>query len=126
MDGGKPTPPISPAWRGRSPRAWRAAVEQLGIEFRQYDLRTGQYRAIRPRFHDLRHTGAQYLYRAGVDKTTIKDLGGWKTDAMFERYRMEDELVKQQAVAKLEAYVVAERAAAAERRDVLPFPKRRR
>lgn len=38
------------------------------------------------RFHDLRHTFASRLAMAGVDLLTIKDLGGWKSLAMVQRY----------------------------------------
>ena len=36
--------------------------------------------------HDLRHTFASRLAMAGVDVLTIKELGGWKTLAMVQRY----------------------------------------
>jgi integrase len=38
------------------------------------------------RFHDLRHTFASRLAMEGVDPLTIKDLGGWKTLSMVQRY----------------------------------------
>jgi len=38
------------------------------------------------RFHDLRHTFASRLAMEGVDLLTIKDLGGWKTLSMVQRY----------------------------------------
>lgn len=38
------------------------------------------------RFHDLRHTFASRLAMAGVDLKTLKELGGWKTLSMVERY----------------------------------------
>ena len=38
------------------------------------------------RFHDLRHTFASRLAMAGVDLLTIKELGGWKSLAMVQRY----------------------------------------
>ena len=38
------------------------------------------------RFHDLRHTFAPRLAMEGVDLLTIKDLGGWKTLSMVQRY----------------------------------------
>lgn len=37
-------------------------------------------------FHDLRHTFASRLARAGIDMVTIKELGGWKTLGMVTRY----------------------------------------
>jgi integrase len=38
------------------------------------------------RFHDLRHTFASRLAMEGVGLLTIKDLGGWKTLSMVQRY----------------------------------------
>ena len=38
------------------------------------------------RFHDLRHTAATNLRRAGVDLFTIKQITGHKTLKMLERY----------------------------------------
>ena len=38
------------------------------------------------RFHDLRHTFASRLAMEGVDLLTIKELGGWKTLSMVQRY----------------------------------------
>jgi len=38
------------------------------------------------RLHDIRHTFASRLAMAGVDMLTIKDLGGWKSLAMVQRY----------------------------------------
>lgn len=56
--------------------AWRNALKRAGIE---------DYR-----YHDNRHTFATNLRRAGVDLGDIKDLGGWKTDAMVRRYATPD------------------------------------
>lgn len=38
------------------------------------------------RLHDLRHTFASRLAMEGVDLLTIKELGGWKSLAMVQRY----------------------------------------
>jgi integrase len=38
------------------------------------------------RFHDLRHTFASRLAMAGVDLLSIKELGGWKSLTMVQRY----------------------------------------
>jgi len=38
------------------------------------------------RLHDLRHTFASRLAMAGVDLLTIKELGGWKSLTMVQRY----------------------------------------
>ncbi|MFC1683157.1 tyrosine-type recombinase/integrase [Candidatus Zixiibacteriota bacterium] len=38
------------------------------------------------RFHDLRHTAASYMYMSGMDIKAIKEIGGWKTLKMLDRY----------------------------------------
>jgi integrase len=38
------------------------------------------------RLHDTRHTFASRLAMEGVDLLTIKELGGWKTLSMVQRY----------------------------------------
>jgi len=37
-------------------------------------------------WHSLRHSFASRLAMAGVDLLSIKDLGGWKTLSMVQRY----------------------------------------
>jgi molybdate transport system substrate-binding protein len=38
------------------------------------------------RFHDLRHTWASWHRQAGTSTDELKDLGGWKTRSMVDRY----------------------------------------
>jgi integrase len=38
------------------------------------------------RFHDLRHTAASQMYMSGLDIKFIKEIGGWKTLQMVDRY----------------------------------------
>lgn len=52
--------------------AWLSALKRAGIE----DLR----------FHDLRHTWASWHRQAGTSCDELKDLGGWKSRAMVDRY----------------------------------------
>ncbi len=52
--------------------AWYAAVEKAGLD----DLR----------FHDLRHTCASWHRQAGTSCDELKDLGGWKSRSMVDRY----------------------------------------
>jgi len=47
-------------------------------------IRTAQIEDFR--FHDLRHTFASRLAMEGVDLLTIKELGGWRSLAMVQRY----------------------------------------
>lgn len=52
--------------------AWHHALAAAGIE----DFR----------FHDLRHTWASWHRQAGTSCDELKDLGGWKTRSMVDRY----------------------------------------
>jgi integrase len=52
--------------------AWHTAIDKAGI--------TGF------RFHDLRHTSASWHRQAGTSCDELKDLGGWKSRVMVDRY----------------------------------------
>lgn len=52
-------------------------------------------------FHDLRHTWASRMAMAGVDLLTIKELGGWKTIQMVQRYAHLSPDHKRQAIERL-------------------------
>ncbi|WP_256212012.1 site-specific integrase [Nitrosomonas communis] len=52
--------------------AWINAIKKAGIE----DFR----------FHDLRHTWASWYRQAGTSCDELKDLGGWKSRNMVDRY----------------------------------------
>ena len=52
--------------------AWRTALRKAEIS----DFR----------FHDLRHTWASWHRQAGTSCDELKDLGGWKTRSMVDRY----------------------------------------
>jgi len=51
---------------------WMNAIQKAGVE----DFR----------FHDLRHTWASWHRQAGTSCDELKDLGGWKTRSMVDRY----------------------------------------
>jgi len=53
-------------------RGWRSALKRAGIE--------------NFRWHDLRHTWATWHRKAGTPTYELQKLGGWKTQAMVERY----------------------------------------
>ena len=52
--------------------AWHTALKRAGVE----DFR----------FHDLRHTWASWHRQAGTSCDELKDLGGWKSRTMVDRY----------------------------------------
>ncbi len=52
--------------------AWRNAVDKAGLG----DLR----------FHDLRHTWASWHRQNGTSCDELKELGGWKSRSMVDRY----------------------------------------
>lgn len=61
-----------PILRSLTNTAWINAVKKAGLE----DLR----------FHDLRHTWASWHRQAGTSCDELKDLGGWKSRSMVDRY----------------------------------------
>ena len=61
-----------PITHGLTNHAWQNAIEKAGLEgFR---------------FHDLRHTWASWHRQSGTSCDELKDLGGWKTRSMVDRY----------------------------------------
>jgi integrase len=52
--------------------AWQNAIQKAGI--------------VDFRFHDLRHTWASWYRQAGNSCDELKDLGGWKSRSMVDRY----------------------------------------
>jgi len=55
-----------------SNKGWFAALERAGLQ--------------NFRFHDLRHTWASWHRQAGTSCDELKDLGGWKSRQMVDRY----------------------------------------
>ncbi|MCM1512686.1 MAG: site-specific integrase [Oxalobacter formigenes] len=53
-------------------KAWKKALHRAGIQ----DFR----------WHDLRHTWASWHIQRGTPKEILKELGGWETSDMVERY----------------------------------------
>ena len=77
----KRAPGVKGSWVFSSPqgkrlhnleRYWRPALREAKIP----DFR----------FHDLRHTFASRLAMGGVDLYTVQRAGGWKSQAMVQRY----------------------------------------
>ena len=55
-----------------SNKAWKGALKRAGI--------------TNFRFHDLRHTWASWLVQPGVSLLALKEMGGWETLEMVQRY----------------------------------------
>ncbi|MBA0187475.1 site-specific integrase [Pectobacterium polonicum] len=68
---GTKTPAIR-KMRTDSNKAWQGALRRAGIS--------------NFRFHDLRHTWASWLVQSGVSLLALKELGGWETLEMVQRY----------------------------------------
>lgn len=67
--------------------AWEKALARAGIE--------------EFRFHDLRHTWATWHVQAGAPLLVLKELGGWASLAMVERYAHVAQSMSAQYAAKL-------------------------
>lgn len=61
-----------PIRHGLTNHGWQTAIKAAGLE----DIR----------FHDLRHTWASWHRQLGTSTDELKDLGGWKTRSMVDRY----------------------------------------
>lgn len=69
---------------------------------------------------DFRRTAVRNLERAGVPRSTAKIMVGHKTDAIYQRYAIQDEAMLREGAAKLAAWNEELKAkAAAERRGQL-------
>ena len=74
---------------GKHPKSCFTYMNQ---PIRRSNCNTAWYRALSEaglkdfRFHDLRHTWASWHRQAGTSCDELKDLGGWKTRSMVDRY----------------------------------------
>ncbi|PYO94745.1 MAG: hypothetical protein DMD60_14230, partial [Gemmatimonadetes bacterium] len=114
--------PVERKWR----RAWARSVGPKGLnKWGDQQTLTGS-KDVRPRFHDLRHSFMQHMLRTGVEWQTTKALGGWRSDSAAQRYGYEDERIKRAALARRDAHVAAERAAATTaKQQVVSIAKRK-
>lgn len=62
-------------------------------------------------FHDLRRTAATNMDAAGITRERIKECVGWKTDAMFARYRIGSEKAAVETGQQMEAFFEARKPA---------------
>ncbi len=59
-------------------------------------------------FHDLRRTAARNFIRSGVSRSVAMKITGHKTETMFERYNITDELDLRDAIEKIDSRYRAE------------------
>jgi integrase len=74
------------------------------VEFRKSWANACKKAGVNRLFHDLRRSFARNAIRAGVDANVVKDIGGWKTDAMFKRYNLTSEGDLRKAMQSVEKY----------------------
>jgi integrase len=86
---------------GNFRKAWASACKRSGVAIGKEDQTL--------LFHDLRRSAARNMRRAGIDRSVIKRIGGWKTEAMFLRYNIVDERDFVEAALKMESYREQER-----------------
>jgi hypothetical protein len=59
------------------------------------------------KIHDFRRTAGRNFERIGVSRSAAKKMGGWKTDSMYQRYAIADEVALKEAAAKIDASLVS-------------------
>ena len=82
-------------------KAWASACKRSRVAIGRADQKL--------LFHDLRRSAARNMRRAGIDRSVIKRIGGWKTEAIFLRYNIVDERDFVEAARKMESYREQER-----------------
>jgi integrase len=80
--------------------AWNSAVRRLGLG--------------KVLVHDLRRTAASNMDEAGVSRSDIMEMAGWKTESMFRRYRIGSKKRMVNAGKKAEAFHEAQKLAVQE------------
>lgn len=77
--------------RGRNPRRIRGRVFAVQNIRNVFENACRQCGIANLWFHDLRHTAATNMRRAGVDTATVMKICGWKSVQMFLRYNEVDD-----------------------------------
>ena len=52
----------------------------------------------------MRRSGAKTMIESGIDEKVCMEIGGWKTNAVFKRYRIVDPHNQREAAKKIEAH----------------------
>jgi integrase len=95
-------------------KSWKSACEDAGYPNKLV--------------HDFRRTAVRNLERARVPRSTAMKMTGHKTESVYTRYAIVDELMLQEGAAKLDAWSNAQRALAAAAKpkgQLKTFAKRR-
>lgn len=91
-------------------RAWETAciAAGLGVEQRDKDGKLVRGKDGEPvgrkafrLIHDYRRSAARNMVRAGVPQSIAMAIGGWKTDSVFRRYAIADEVALGEGLARL-------------------------
>ena len=97
-----------PAWRHEEPSSnfCRAASSNARISRSLARRRSAARRRLPGRIpHDFRRTAVRNLERAAVPRSTAMAMVGHKTESIYRRYAIVDEVMRQEGGAKLAAYV---------------------
>src|SRR5262245_16133281 len=81
---GDPAEPVFPCRHKQADKFFPKAVERAQAALREAGKDGSRLDGYV--WHSNRHTFASRLVAAGVDPLTVKDLGGWRTLAMVQRY----------------------------------------
>lgn len=86
---------------------WMGAFERAGLLYATGKKRKNGQELLKPLalFHDLRRTAATNMDAAGISRSRIKECVGWKTDAMFERYRIGSDKAAVETGQQMEAWM---------------------
>jgi len=75
---------VFPCRHAQADKFFPKAVERAHVALKEAGKDTSRLDGFT--WHGNRHTFASRLAMAGVDPLTIKEVGGWRTPAMIQRY----------------------------------------
>ena len=91
-------------------RVWITACEKAGLGRRILDDKGKLVKVVAYRIpHDFRRTAVRNLARTGIDRKTAMEMVGHKTESIYRRYTITDEVMLREASARRAALHQAER-----------------